>query len=420
MGRRAWGGLRGWLAAALVAAIVGGGVADEAAVGSPTAVQVDLAVQSAAVDGILQRRAAAVLQRDEAQFLADVDPYNKKLQAAQKVLFGNLVQFGFGKLAYLQDVQQFDQTLVDKYGPTAYLVSVVMEYQIDGIDELPMQTALGYTFMKRGGRYLLVDDTHLDTAMPDGPHQEAWDTGPVLVQREARTMAVVEPGNSQLAASILADAQVAVKAVNKWWLSSWKGGGMVIALDDHKVRGTDFDGPDLKDYSAVASPVFRKLPGIAEGGAEYGGSYVVVNPSKHSKLDAPLLAHEFTHVASAQWGPSAPYWLIEGAAEYVLRKPMAGERDVDLARARNVARSKYMNKAKALPTNKRFHQTKDSSYAISWYVVDYLVGKYGLPLVVGLYQELAGRPDTPARREAAMIAQLGRTEAQIFADAKRG
>ncbi|MDX6260020.1 MAG: hypothetical protein QOH84_1708 [Kribbellaceae bacterium] len=404
-------GLRGWLTAAGVLVIVAGGAADGTALSSASAVQVDLAAQVAAVDAVLQRRGTAVLERDEDQFLADVDPYNEKLQAKQKVLFENLVQFGFSKLVYRQGEAQFDQTLLDKYGPTAYLVSAVMEYQIDGIDEQPAQTALGYTFVRRDGRYVLVDDTHLDTAELDSPNQEAWDTGPVLVQRKARTMAVVEQGQSQLATKILADAQVAVKAVNRWWAPSWQGGGMVIALDDPNVRSADFNGPKWKDTPAVATWVHRADDGF--------GSYVVVNPRDRGELDARLLAHEFTHVATAPDGPSAPLWLVEGMAEYVKQLPMTGEPTVDLAEYRAQVRSKYLNKAKALPTDEQFFgPAKDSSYAIGWYAVDYLVRKYGLNQIVGLHQVMAQQPNSQARRDSLITAQLGRTEAQIFADLK--
>ncbi|NEA33930.1 hypothetical protein [Streptomyces sp. SID13031] len=368
------------------------------------------------MDAILQRRAAAVLRRDEGEFLADVDPYNKELLAAQKVLFQNLVQFGFGKLAYHQGAPQFDQALIDKYGLTAYLVSAAMEYQIDGINEQPVQTALGYTFVKRSGRYVLVDDSHLDSEYPDSPNQEAWDTGPVLVQRGERTLVVVEAGQTQLATSILSNAQLAIKAVNRWWAPDWKGGTVVIALDDTKVRSTDFAGSDWNGFAAVATSVYR-WP--ADAGDD--GSYVVVNPRERGQLDARLLAHEFTHVASAPYGRGVPLWLVEGAAGYVQRMPIYSKQTLDLHEQRDLVRSRYVNKAKALPTNDQFvGLSKDSSYATSWYAVDYLVGKYGLNLVLGLYQELAWQESTPARRDSVMTEQLGRTEQQLFAELKKG
>lgn len=429
-------GRRGWLVAAGAVIVAGGGVAGGVALHShgggepapvavvssprPTAVQVDVTAQSAAVDAILKRRAAAVLAKNEAQFLADVDPKNAKLVAAQKVLFENLVQFGFVKLSYLQDRPQFEQKLIDRYGPTTYLVSVVMSYQIGGIDDGLVKAPLGYMFVQRGGRYLLINDTYMDSALPIGAHKEAWDVGPVLVRRGARALVVVERGKAGLAESILADAESAVRAVNKLWSANWRGGGLVIALDDKVVRTADYTKPkDAEDFLAVATHVYRTLPGEVQSEGEDGGAYVIVNPRYRDELDARVLAHEFTHVATAPYGPDAPRWLVEGTAEYVEQLPMDGERDLDLDRYRRMIRSKYLNKVKALPADPVFYASMDSSYPIGWYAVDYVVDKYGATKLARLYKELARQGFSQNQRDLIMTAQLGRTEAQLFADLKK-
>ena len=45
---------------------------------------------------------------NESLFLADIDPANKKLRAAQKVLFANLVEIGFNELGYSQAEERFN------------------------------------------------------------------------------------------------------------------------------------------------------------------------------------------------------------------------------------------------------------------------------------------------------------------------
>ncbi|WP_328333379.1 hypothetical protein OHA70_16415 [Kribbella sp. NBC_00382] len=384
----------------------------------PTAVQVDAGTQRAAVDAILKRRASAVLRKNRAQFLADVDPKNAKLVAAQKVLFGNLVQFGFTKLSYLRGEPQVEQWVIDEYGPTTYLVSAAMTYQIGGIDDQVAKTAVGYTFAERGGRYVLVNDTDLEAGLPNGSHQEAWDLGPVLVRRGTRALVVVEPGNAKLAASILSQAEVAVKAVNKTWSASWRGGGLVIALtlNHEQVRGADFSNPQVESL-ALATHVYRTLPSAADKLGKYGGSYVVVNPTARYELSTRILAHEFTHVACAEYGPFAPHWLIEGAARYVDWQTIAGPRDLD--KHRLVVRSDYLAKVNTLPSDETFFRTPESSYEIGWLTVDYLVRKYGEGKVIKLYQELALRGADQNQRDRIMAAQLGRTEQQLFADLKR-
>ncbi|MFI5712917.1 hypothetical protein [Kribbella sp. NPDC051620] len=372
------------------------------------------------MDAILRRRASAVLRKDRAQFLADVDPGNKKLVAEQKVLFGNLVQFGFTKLSYLLGEPQVKQWVIDEYGPTSYPVSVVMAYQIGGIDDQLVKAALGYTFAQRGGRYVLVNDTDLDGGLPNGAHKEAWDLGPVLVRRGKRALVVVEQGNTKLAASTLAQAEAAVKAVNKTWSASWRGGGLVIALtiNDQQVRDVDFSNPQQESL-AQASHVYRTLPTETDKRGQDAGAYVVVNPTDRYDLTTPVLVHEFTHVACAAYGPFGPRWLVEGAARYVEWGPIAGERDLDLARYRKEIRSDYLGKLNMLPSDEKFYATPESSYQIAWLTVDYLVRKYGEGKVVGLYRELASRGSDQNQRDRIMVAQLGRTEQQLFADLKR-
>ncbi len=70
-----------------------------------------------------------------------------------------------------------------------------MTYQIRGIDTVPVRAMLGYTFTERPtGGWMLVSDTDLDKRLPRGSHQEAWDTGEVLVKRAPRVLVVVEQG----------------------------------------------------------------------------------------------------------------------------------------------------------------------------------------------------------------------------------
>ena len=436
------GSWRRWLLAVVLVIAVGGAAAgglvwrggdgggsdaeaktsDLVVTSTPSAVaQVDAAAQSEAVDALLRRRADAVLRRDAAKFLADVDPTNAKLVAKQKELFANLVQFGFAKLSYEQDRAQFEQALEDKYGPSVYLVGVAMVYQIRGIDAQPVRTMVGYTFLPKAGRLVLIDDAHLDGALPPGSHLEPWDVGPVLVRRAPRALVVVEKGRTELAASILKDAVSAVKAVSREWSAGWKGSGVVIALDDRKVRTADYTVPkNAEDVLAMATNVYRTLPGEVETAGEEVGSYVVVNPAFRDDLDARHLAHEFTHVAAAPYGAYAPRWMVEGAAEYVELLPMDGEREMDLDRYRRTVRSKYLAKAKVMPDDRVFYKTMDSSYAIGWYAVDHLIDKYGAAKFAKLYQDLARKGFTQTQRDLVFTEQLGKTEAQLFTELKRG
>ncbi|MFF0341015.1 hypothetical protein [Kribbella sp. NPDC004875] len=412
------------LSLALLAAAVGGGLAlhwssrssggsAETVTSSPT---IDLAARSAAVDVVLKRRAQAVLTGNEKEFLADVDPADTKLVAGQRTLFSNLRQFGFAKLTYQQLAQQYDDTLAQKYGPTTYLVAVAMTYQISNIDLVPVRAMLGYTFTQRpSGSWMLVSDSDLDKRLPRGSHQEAWDTGPVLVKRAPRVLVVVEQGQDALANRLVTMSLSAVQAVSKSWPGGWKGSGVVIALDDKIVRGADYTQPkNAEDALAMATWVYRTLPGEVTGAGERADSYVVVNPHNRAKVDARTLAHEFTHVATAPYGPYAPRWLVEGAATYVEFLPMDGQKDLALGQYKLDVRTKYLAKAKALPSDATFFDQADSSYPLSWLALDYLFTRFGGTEVGTLYRELAALGSTQQQRDRIMLEHLGMTETGLF------
>ncbi|MGW6275934.1 hypothetical protein [Kribbella sp. NPDC055071] len=412
------------LSLALVAAAVGGGLAlhqsseraDGAATTAPSTPAIDLAARAAAVDKLLKKRAQAVLTDNAKEFIADVDPSNKALVARQRTLFTNLRQFGFASLAYEQLSQQYDDTITRKYGPSTYLVAVVMAYQIRGIDMGPVRAMLGYTFTERpNGQWILVSDTDLDKRLPRGSHQEAWDTGEVLVKRAPRVLVVVEKGQEALAARLVGMASSAVKAVTKSWPGNWNGAGVVIALDDKIVRGADYTQPkNAEDALAMATWVYRTLPGEATSEGQRADSYVVINPHNRDKVDARTLAHEFTHVATAPYGPYAPRWMVEGAATYIEFLPMDGAKPLALEQYKRDIQAKYLSKAKTLPADATFFAHADSSYPLSWLAVEYLFNRYGDIEVSTLYQELAYSGSTQAERDRIMLEHINMTEAGLL------
>ena len=412
------------LSLVLIGAAVAGGLAlhrssqraDGSVDGAASTASVDLAARTAAVDVVLKRRAQAVLAGNETEFLADLDSANTRLVASQRTLFTNLRQFGFAKLTYQQLSQQYDDSIVQKDGPTTYLVAVAMTYQIRGIDLVPVRAMLGYTFTQRAnGSWMLVSDSDIDKRLPRGSHQEAWDTGPVLVKRAPRVLVVVEKGQDALANKLVSMSVSAVQAVTNRWPGGWKGSGVVIALDDKLVRGADYTQPkNAEDAIAMATWVYRTLPGEVTGAGERADSYVVINPYNRAKVDARTLAHEFTHVATAPYGPYAPRWLVEGAATYVEFLPMAGQTNLAIAQYRQDVRTKYLAKAKSLPADATFFDQADSSYPLSWLALDYLFTRFGGTEVGTLYRELAAMGSTQKERDRIMLEHIGMTETGLF------
>jgi hypothetical protein len=423
---------RGTLAALILTAIAtaGGltiravdGPAPRRAVSAQAAAKpgaVDVVQRAAAVDAILRRRAQAVLRHRPDAFVADVDPRNPRLIARQRVLYGNLVQFGFDRLSYLPVREQYDAALEERRGASAYAVQVVMAYRINGIDATTVHTPLGYTFVRVDGRWVLTADDDLDHGLPVGSHREPWDTGPVLVRRAPRVLVVVERGEAGLARSLVRDARSAVRAVSRRWPRGWDGAGLVIALRDHRVRTADYDvSKNAEDAVAMATAVYRTLPGETSSEGERGASYVVVNPRYRIRLTARILAHEFTHVATAPYGCNAPRWLVEGFAGYVEYLPMDGEPDLDLDRYRTRVRDTYLAQVIGFPSDYLFYTSVVTSYAIGWYAVDWLISHYGPRKLASLYDDLAAHGFDQVQRDRIMTSHLAMTEQELFRELKR-
>lgn len=416
---RRWGGL---IAAVL---LVSGGVgvavwdrerAEQAQAGrtAVSSAEIDLEQRADAVDSILARRSAAVMAVDEEMFLADVDPTAKGLVARQKLLFANLVNIGLAELTYQQRDAQFDQAVVDRHGPTAYLVRVWMTYRIKGIDPVPVKTEIGYTFVRRGTRWVLVDDDDLDAGLTQGAHREPWDVANLEIHRGNRVLVLVDRGRTGLGQTLVQEAEEALANVNKFWPRTWSRAVLVIAVKDPRVRGADFAGND-SDSAASSTGTYSTLPGEVTKDGTFAGAYVVINPKQFAQADEIVLSHEFTHVATARLGGYEPLWLAEGTAEYVSWKgieEISGPGEV--AEWESDVQRQALPRMTALPPDEGFYDTGEDVYGVSWLAVRYLVRDLGIDKVATLYEHLAEDGWNPQERADDMRLYAGLSEADLF------
>lgn len=430
-GLRRWGGLLAALT--LVCGAVGMAVADRqdaeradlGRVAPPSALpgpvqpaDVDDAARGEAIDAILARRSTAVMTVDERMFLADVDPSKTALLAGQRRLFANLVDLGLTSLHYEQRQAQFDQAVINRHGPTAYLVRVWMTYEIKGIDAEPVKTELGYTYALHDGHWMLVDDDDLDVGLVAGGHREPWDLSRLEIHRSQRLMVLVDKGQTSFARTVVREATEALATVDKYWPQSWHGSVLISATNQARVRGADFTGTDTES-SASATGTFRSLPGEENSDGVFSGAYVVINPAEHKNVDEIMLSHEFTHVAVARLGGYEPLWLAEGVAEYVSWKgveEISGTDDV--AEWETDVQRNALPRLKALPADDGFYDSQEDVYGISWLAVRCLVRKIGVDKVVALYEDIAADGFTDFARAEAMQTNAGLTEPQLFAALK--
>ncbi|MEU4389556.1 hypothetical protein [Kribbella sp. NPDC023855] len=367
-----------------------------------------------AVDTILLRRAKAVRIVDERMFLQDVDPANKKLRQAQKVLFANLVELSLQEIGYSQAEERFDQAAVREHGSSAYLVRVLMRYQIPGVDMTPVTTELGYTFVQRGGRWIMADDNDLDKDLGPGAHQEPWDLGRFEVHRAPRVLVLVNKGDTKSGRAIVGEATEALTEVTTYWPRKWRGSVLIAALDDTEVRDARFADEDIES-AASAGSTFSSLPGQETADGTVAGAYIVINPRERERVDEILLSHEITHVATADFGGYEPLWLAEGAAEYVSWRgieAISGPREVGKWEQEVI--DEALPQLTALPSDAGFYQSSADVYGVSWLAVRFLVKRLGLAAVADLYEDLARHGTDQAARDRILLTRTGFTEATLW------
>ncbi|MEV5966411.1 hypothetical protein AB0L70_31880 [Kribbella sp. NPDC051952] len=381
---------------------------------TPSRTATAVAARRVEVDTILLRRAQAVQTGNEALFLTDVDPANKKLIAAQKVLFANLVEIGFQEIGYSQAEERFNAAVMKAHGRTTYLVRVLMRYQIPQVDVAPVTTELGYTFINRAGRWVLTDDDDLDTDLGPGAHQEAWDLGRIEVLRGPRVLVAVEKGDTKRGRAIVTEATEGLAEVSSYWPRKWRGSVFVIALDESEVRDARFADEDIES-AASAGSTFSSLPGADTADGTVAGAYIVINPNERDRVDEILLSHEITHVATADLGGYEPLWLAEGAAEYVSWRGIeAISGPGEVGKWEQEVIDDAMPTLSALPTDAGFYQNSADVYGVSWLAVRYLVQRIGLDHVEELYEDLAMHGTDQASRDRILLSRSGLTEATLW------
>ncbi|WP_344212498.1 hypothetical protein [Kribbella sancticallisti] len=380
----------------------------------PSKTAAAVAARRLAVDTFLLRRAKAVRTVDERLFLQDLDPANVKLRQEQKILFANLVELGLDEIGYSQAEERFDQVAVKEHGSSTYLVRVLMRYQIHQVDLTPVTTELGYTFVQRAGRWILVDDTDLDDDLGPGAHQEVWDLGRFEVHRAPRVLVVVEKGDTRRGRAIVTEAREALVQVTTYWPRKWRGSVLIAALDEAEIRDARFADEDIES-AASAGSTFSSLPGEDTADGTVAGAYIVINPKERDRIDEILLSHEVTHVATADLGGYEPLWLAEGAAEYVSWRGIeAISGPGDVAEWEQEVIDEALPLLQALPSDLGFYSNNADVYGVSWLAVRFLVQRLGLTAVAELYEDLARHGTDQAARDRILLTRTGFTEATLW------
>jgi len=363
--------------------------------------------RSRAVREMLERRAAAVRNRDEATFMGTVDPLaDPEFVAAQRALFVNLDGVPLTEWSYDVDgaIASRPPTVLDD-DATRWAPRTTLRYGLRGADTVPTERPLGYLYVQREGRWYVHSDAEL------GPDAERtwrgpWDFGPCAVVAATGGLVLGHSGQEELLAALAAELDGAVRAVTEVWGTEWSQ-QVAVLLPGTIDEMRELVGPAFAVDGIAAAAVADKVD-VASHTAI--GQRVVLNPTQAGRLSATarriVLRHEITHVAArASTVDGAPMWLLEGFADYVGYQGSGlapREAAPDLVRA---LRSGDL--PTQLPTDGDFRggsANLDLAYQLAWSAALHIVDRVGEDGLVRLYRLIAGNAEPDA---AAVDAALG-------------
>ncbi|MFD3930496.1 hypothetical protein [Streptomyces sp. NPDC058614] len=252
----------------------------------------------AEVQRVLDRRAAAVLDRDEPAYRATGQ------SAASVAEFGNLREVPLAAWSYR--VTGFHRT-----GDRA-TADAELSYRVEGYDKAPVTAARDLSLTRSGGKWYVVSDEPAKDAS-----EQLWEQGAVTVLRgeHSLVMGVGQSGERLRAYADIADR--AVPAVSQAWGTDWSA--HVVVLVPRSLEGmAGLLGAEASGYQGIAAVT----TGEAGASAKAPADRIIVNPDAYGVLGdfgkQVVLTHETTHVATRTHTTAAtPLWLSEGYADWV-------------------------------------------------------------------------------------------------------
>jgi hypothetical protein len=261
----------------------------------------------------LDGRAAAVLARDRAGYLAALAPDATGLRAAQSREFQNLADVPLSSWEYRLGA-------VKRQGDGA-VAEAELRYRLTGYDTAPVSVSRTLELREGDGRwYVTADRAAKDPKGVEGTAaaRQLWEQGAVQVVRGRRCLVLGVAQDAERLRALAATADRAVPAVSAAWPSTWAGRVVVLVPASLEAMGALLGG-EAAGYRGIAA-VTTGETGSARGSGP--ADRVIVNPEAYGVLgdlgQNIVLTHETTHVATrAHTSAATPVWLSEGFADWV-------------------------------------------------------------------------------------------------------
>jgi hypothetical protein len=301
-----------------------GALASPPVVGQP-------AGRRAAVQALLDERAAAFLERDEAAFMRTVSDARPGFRARQRSSFRWAAPVRFERYSleanwddYGDLVRPSDRARYRRADDVALAV-VEEHYRIAGFDRRDAVEQLLLTFVHEDGAWRVASDSDL-AALGVFSARHLWDFGPIE-QRSLGRFAIMRHrcgsriGCAPLSDDLLPLAREALERVDLYWRAPWDKRVLFLAPTTSRELGRILQATfDLDSFVAFAYST------VVEGrDLEYGGHRVLLDPTnfsgRSSESALTILTHELLHIATRPLsGPFHPAFVEEGVAEVVAQQ----------------------------------------------------------------------------------------------------
>ncbi|MEU6095435.1 hypothetical protein [Streptomyces sp. NPDC047079] len=349
--------------------------------------------QTAAVQQVLDRRAAAVLDGNRPAFLAT------EAQRAGTAEFDNLRAVPLAAWSYRL-------TALHRSGDRASAVAE-LRYRIKGYDRAPVTAARELRLIRTGGRWYVSADEPAKKVP-----EQLWEQGAVETVRGAHSivLGVGQPRDVLRTYADLADRSV--PAVTEAWGTDWVG--HVVVLVPRSLQGmAGLLGAQASGYRGIAAVT----TGEAGGAGKAPADRIIVNPDAYAVLGdlgkQIVVRHETAHVATrAHTTAATPLWLSEGYADWVAYR---GSGRTAREAAPELGRSIALGRVPAaLPNDADFAFSRDPgalarAYEGGWMACRMIADRWGQARLNAFYRTVGDHPGRTGAVETALERVLGTT-----------
>ncbi|MFF3347737.1 hypothetical protein [Streptomyces sp. NPDC002779] len=347
-----------------------------------------------AVQRVLDRRAAAIVERDESAFV----------RTGARSGFDDLREVPFAEWSYRV-------TGLRRSGDSA-TAQAELRYRLRGDDRAPVTAARSLRLSLDAGGAWYVESERPAREAAD----QLWDQGRVDVVRGERSI-VLGVGQSGARLRTFADlADRAVPAVNRAWDAEWPR-RLVVLVPQSLEAMAGLLGSPASSYRGIAAVTTGETGAPADAPADR----IILNPVAYGVLGQSgkqvVLTHEATHVATrAHTSAATPLWLSEGYADWVGYLG-TGRSPVEAAPELWQAVTEGEIPA-GLPTDEDFGFTGDSAglaqaYESGWMACRMIAERWGEERLAEFYRAVGGHEKRPGAVEEAMDRVLGTTVADF-------